>query len=302
MIYENNYYYAGTDAILYNVELDKIGFYLAYNYLSRISSNRNITEVGVNIVEQIPNGISRSYPVLTGSNQLPIIKSSHHSINSEFGIRIVSGNINNSGITITPNRVIPIRVVFKGLTPGSTYNIHSYYIEDGNTITFNECEVTTMLRSSNITYQCTEVIKAQSSITDAQVQALKNNLDKACEIYNSMTAFTKANIGRSGDGSFTATIDSSLIEGANSGMNFRPESGLSTCVHEMAHNLMYPYYPDDTSMVTKFMEFATYSENATWVWLGGHNYPVISSEQYNEVMNYFVAAACYVCRAAGGKV
>lgn len=299
MTYQNNYYFAGTDAILYKVELDKIGFYVEDSSPFRTKTDRNITEVGVAISGA---GINRNHSILNSPYFLPIIPGTSSSVNSELGVDIVSG-----GGTYPANRVIPIRVVFKDLTPGATYNIHSYYIEDGNTVEFNTCTATTMVHQ-NITYQCTEVVKEDSSITEAQVAALKANLDKACEIYNSMTAFTRAksdsdHVGSKTGGSFTATITYNVSGQADSSMKFRPGSGLSTCVHEMAHNVMFPSIESDSNgKIMKFMEFAAHAENATWRWQSKHNYPVISSAQYNEVMNYFVAAACYVCRDAGGVV
>lgn len=297
MTYENNYYYAGTDAILYKVELNEIGFYVDPNDY-RTKTDRNITEVGV-VISGVE--INRNHSILNSPYSLPIIPGASSSVDSELGVYIVSG-----GGSFPANRVIPVRVVFKNLTPGATYNIHSYYVENGSTTTFNACTVTTM-EHNDIIYQCTEVIKEQSSISDAQVDALKANLDKACEIYNSMTSFTKLNskydsVGSKTGGSFTATISTTIEGQGESSMKFRPGSSLSTCVHEMAHNLMFPERLQYMSKVIKFMEFAAHAENATWAWLDRHNYPVISSAQYNEVMNYFVAAACYVCRDAGGVV
>lgn len=301
MIYENNYYYAGTDAILYKVELDKIGFYVDESSPYRTKTDRNITEVGVHIIEQTTGGLNESCSILAAPDNLPTISGTHTKTINNCMCDIISG-----GGTYPSNRVLPIRVVFKNLTPGATYNIHSYYIEDGNTTRFNSCTVTTMAHQ-DITYQCTEVVKEQSSIPDAQKDALKVNLDKACEIFNSMTSFTRANsqfdsVGSKTGGSFTATISTTAEGQGESSMKFRPGSTLSVCVHEMAHNLMFPTFGIDKSKVIKFMEFATHAENATWAWLGEHNYPVISSAEYNEVMNYFVAAACYVCRDAGGVI
>lgn len=300
MIYENNYYYAGTDAILYNIELDKLGCIID-DQTGWTRFSRSFSEVGVEIAEQSSGNSPTRHVILTSSSP---ITDTYCTVGSDLDVGFSAGrsDIPNRN----RNRVIPIRIVFKNLTPGATYNIHSYYIEDGNFETFNACTVTTMLHG-DIMYQCTDVIKAQSSISDTSVQLLKNNLNKACEIYNSMTAFIMASsdndyLGSRTGGSFTATIDATLPSGADSSMRFRPSSSLSTCMHEMAHNLMYPRFLRDTRLVVKFMEFAAYAENANWAWIGYHNYPVISSEQYNEVMNYFVAAACYVCRAAGGKI
>ena len=47
------------------------------------------------------------------------------------------------------------------------------------------------------------------------------------------------------------------------------------------------------------MEFATYTEGATWAWQSSHNYPCISSAQYNTLFNYYVAAACHVSHYSG---
>ena len=51
MIYENNYYYAGTDAILYNIELDKLGCIID-DQTGWTSFSRSFSEVGVEIAEQ----------------------------------------------------------------------------------------------------------------------------------------------------------------------------------------------------------------------------------------------------------
>lgn len=322
MIYQNNYYYAGTTAIIYNFELD-------YPQLNFTQSNNGITEIGIRYKKQSDSewntSIKLSKDNISTLNYDNLIEPPEYNNNRQY----INEEIINSAdylidICKATNRIMPIRVVILNLDSNTTYNIQSYYIKNNITTTFNECSPTT-LTPGNIHFECSSV---GGNVTDTFKQKLKVHIDCACDIYNRMTAFNKEtsgtdNVGSQNNGVFTATGVKNVGYAGQDDMSFS-NYGIDVIVHEMAHNLMYiwsggrirgtnyryeipKYYYDGVDLnaslrqkaeakITKFMEFATHSEGATWKWQDHHNYPVISSAQYNLVDNYLVAAACYVLR------
>ena len=321
MIFENNYAYAGTTAIIYNFEIDysDLDFYVKPNNNIGLQTYNTLTEIGIeykkesdenwtNIIicnESVLNSIKN------GSNAEPLIT-------KETNDYVMSGPI---GI-YKWNFLSPIRVVIKNLEQTTTYNIRSYYFKsnDSDKHVFNFCTVTTLTRQ-NVYYELSEIKDNSNGVYGDLTEKFQRVMDKACDIYNSMTAFTREayksdNLKSQNGGSFTATIgdagtgaaaNSSMIFAAHVVKSYSDNMLLSTAMHEMAHNLMKDYIDETYSEeayneIVKFMEFATHAPKATWRWNNRHNYPIISSAKYNYAHAYLVAAACYVCRKATGKI
>ena len=306
----NNYFYAGTTAIIYNLEVDypSLGFYYTSWGGIRLAGSSTLTEVGVEYKKNSDTNWIRL--TIIDSTVLTTVKNGR-SLEYAMSGQIYTDYLYNAPKSKEKSQImIPVRIVIRNLVDNTLYNVRSYYIDNGTTSYFNSCSPQT-LPIQDITYVFTSVTGDGDS---TEKNKLLDKINSACTIYNSMTSFKTStasadSLRSSYGGSFTAKIDHSLAEGANSNMEFK--SGTYTdesmIVHEMAHNLMYDEIDESYSQtahdeIVKFMEFATHSENATWRWLGSHNYPVISSEDYWGVENYLVAAACYVCRKASNRL
>lgn len=316
MIFENNYAYAGTTAIIYNLEIDvnNFDFSVAMDPNSygvdkiTLPSTSKLTELGIEYKKESDS--NWNILVIVYENKLNSIKNGSNA-------KTIIGTQETDDYVISPpigiaetNFISPIRIVIKNLEQSTTYNIRSYYIDNNVKYYYNVCSVTTM-QTQDITYVCTAVTGG----TEEQNEQLRTTINKTCDIYNSMTSFNRAKapgdyLGSKTGGSFTATIDSTLPSGAGAvdSMKFRyASSGVWMVAHEMAHNLMKNLIDESYSNkahdeIVKFMEFATHTENATWRWMSSHNYPVISSATYSGVYNYLVAAACQVCRSASDLI
>lgn len=318
MIFENNYAWAGTTAIIYNLEVDHdfLGFYIWLSTSGSIGStvvtmlpeDTLIEEFGIEHKQESDNEWTQ-YVVLN-TEQINLIKSKTRSVEQIID-SIKNKNVNyviSSSKTVQAyNYMAPIRIVLKNLNQGTTYNIRSYYTINGEKHYYNECSSTTMIRN-DIYYECTEVTGGN----ETQNEQLRSRINEGCEIYNAMTNFSRAtapsdNLGSKTGGQFKGTYDPTLYQqgaAAHSGMYFASSNpSVSTVCHEMAHNVMKNQIDERESeqaynKIIKFMEFATHSHKATWRWQSGHNYPVISSASYTDAYNYIVAAATQVCRDA----
>ena len=318
MIFENNYAYAGTTAIIYNFEIDHstLRFYIDSNNKILLPLDSTLKEIGVEYKKSSESEWHQI--VIAGTNVLNSIK---NGINAQVAIPHYECN---EYLVARPiglykcNHMSPIRVVIKNLEESTNYNLRSYYLLTNNNTksSFNYSTVTTLTRQ-DVFYECTAVTGGTAE-ENAQLLA---NINKACDIYNSMTAFTRSSpssndkLNSRTGGSFTATLVGDTLGGnfvANSDMKFRyPDASVGVICHEMAHNVMKrtidetadpETYPNAYNEIVKFMEFATHGHAATWRWNTNHNYPVISSANYQGVMNYLVAAACYTCRKASDRI
>ena len=312
MTFENNYYFAGTTAIIYNVYLDRsdYGTFQYENSTIIVQSGTNVSDIGVMYKKASED--NWEYISLIDQNLLENNTFTWNSIISPVYVNLYKANNNFEGLYSLnwlcqkySTYLMPLRVVIKNLTPNTEYNIKSYYIKNQVEYYYNECSVTTQSLGTT-QFNCYEV----TGSSDERNIELKNTLNLSCEIFNSICTINDS-VRTLGTGSFKATLMDSLNgAGANSNMEFIYGYDVSVCVHEMAHNIMkqIPYESEyrngidvnaeeisrQNSLITKFMEFATNTPKATWRWLGYHNYPIISSYRYGLVDNYLVAAACQV--------
>lgn len=312
MIFENNYAYAGTTAIIYNVELehDALKFYIDENNKILLPSNSMLKEIGIEYKKDSDSEWN-TIKILNEST-LSNVKNGTNLKNALSAFETTNYLYSSVVALYKWNHMSPIRIVIKNLEEGTSYNIRSYYIKTETRFYWNSCTVTTLTRQ-DVFYECTAVTGGTAE-ENAQLLA---NINKACDIYNSMTAFTRSSPSSSDKlnsktgGQFTATLVRDTLGGnfvANSDMKFKwPDASLGVICHEMAHNVMKrtideTYNEAAYNKIVKFMEFATHCEGASWKWLSNHNYPVISSAGYSGVFNYLVAAACYVCRDASDRI
>ena len=325
MIFENNYAWPGTTAIIYNVELDKdfLGFYLDNpTNLTKskilLPSDSTLLQIGIDYKKESDGDDAWTSFTVLDSAAISDVITSHISVENK--VNLIKSNYDKTKYVVSApigyaefNFISPLRVVIKNLEEGTTYNIRTFCIRDEwpSCIHFNECTVTT-LTHNDIWYECT----GASGGTDSQHTSLVNRINEACDILNSMTDFKISTApsdycGSKNGGKFTAKYDSTMYSrgvAADSTMTFGSTSPtVSTVLHEMAHNLMKDQIDerkseDTYNKIVKFMEFATHSPKATWRWQSGHNYPVISSASYSDAYLYVVAAAMRVCRDASNKL
>jgi hypothetical protein len=311
MIFENNYAYAGTTAIIYNYELEDSRLMFEINNQSKIvlSSSSLLKEIGI----EYKKDSDSSWNSITIADETVLNSMKNGTvIETALPPTETSDYLYDPPVALlSAYHMAPIRIVIKNLDQGTTYTVRSYFIKNTSRFYFNECTVTTMTRQ-DVYYECTEVTGG----TEAENLQLKENINKACDIYNSMTSFKtsmpgESYLGTKNGGKFTAELVGDTLGGnfvANNYMKFKyPNAPLGVICHEMAHNLMKKTIDETWSeyaynKIVKFMEFATHSEAGTWRWLSNHNYPVISSKNYTGVGNYLVAAACYVCRDASDRL
>lgn len=322
MIFENNYAWPGTTAIIYNLELDKdfLEFYLANPSNTTKSkillpANSTLCDIGIDYKKESDTEWT-GFSIFddTVINSVKNNTSAENAINSaksryDKNKYIVSAPIGYAEL----NFICPLKVVIKNLEEGTTYDIRSYCFKDNwkTCIYFNECKVTTFTRQ-DIYYECT----GASGGNDSQNTSLMNKINEGCEIVNAMTDFKRStapydSCGSRNGGQFTVKYDSTMYSrgiAADSSMTFGSTSpNVSTILHEMAHNLMKDLIDERKNeeaynKIVKFMEFATHSPKATWRWISSHNYPVISSASYADAYLYVVAAAMRVCRDASNRL
>lgn len=323
MIFENNYAWPGTTAIIYNLELDKdfLEFYLANPSNTTKSkillpANSTLCYIGIDYKKESDTEWT-GFPLFDGGVLNNIIK---NNVSAENAINSAKSSYDKEKYVVSApigyaefNFISPLKIVIKNLEEGTTYNIRSFCFKDNweTCIYFNECTVTT-LTHQDIWYECT----GASGGTDSQNETLTNKINQGCEIVNAMTDFKRStapsdNLGSKNGGQFTVKYDSTMYSrgaAADSGMNFGSYNpNVSTILHEMAHNLMKDQIDEHKSedaynKIVKFMEFATHSPKATWRWQSSHNYPVISSASYSDAYLYVVAAAMRVCRDASNRL
>lgn len=308
MIYENNYYYIGATAIIFKFPCDDPA-------LEMINSNgqlddfetwktrTGIIEMGLIYRKASESSDNIKHIVLPYPNQ-SFGKGGEDPAEYEVEEESYVYSVVRQGWGLYAHDILqPIRVVIKNLELNTEYKIGAYY---------KKSEYDTQMLTD--LYQ----VKTQSIIgnsrctgttggTTEQNATLLATCSEACNIYNSM--------GKSWDFTYDATVGGNPPgSAADDGMHFGPAyiDKLSVVMHEMAHHIMkiVNYNPDFyngedrkatlwenyNNEVTKFMEFATNVEGASWRWQGTHNYPVISSYDYGKVGNYLVAAACQISR------
>lgn len=327
---ENNYFYIGNSAIIYNFDFN----HSALEW-DKSKFGEGITEMGIEYKEKdesIWKRIQLSNSLLTGAFDTDGRLTYYGLIKNEEQEDFLFKNP-VPGIRYLPSRKLPGRIVIKNLKQNTEYHIRSYYVKNNIYYYFNDncpsdseyngVEIITKNKSGDLEYRCTDIL---GSIENDQKEETLIELNKCCNIINSMVCFSvdspvsswDPHLNSVGGGTFKAVIDTNLINygaAANSSMRFASVSYAKNhdcIIHEMAHNLMNPtnndfyYYYNgekienaEVNKIQKFMEFATGGENAMWRWQGAHNYPCISSEYWgNDVYNYLIAAACQVSAEA----
>lgn len=271
--YPNNYAWAGRTALMYNVLLDglfDVNGTLLVNGLQDVGMQWKLSSDSTwNTVSIKKNSsISNLNDIYSAETEIDSITRCIRYPNDNQGYKYL----------------YPCRVMISGLTAGNTYQVRSYKTVNGSTSTFNVQDVTLLNGTNDI---LCEGVTVMDGFTETQGAELKAIIDTAIEILDMwMTGVTWH---------FTAQLRT-LPYGADSRMYFGAIQPRTVVVHEMAHNYMSRYYAN-TSSIVKFMEFATGVGGASWRWLSGHNYPVISSMQYDYIDDCLVAAACQVTRS-----
>jgi len=310
MINLNNYYFAGPKAIIYNVELDHdfLGFYIQtspYDNSKKIlldSNYNDLEEVGIKY-KKASDSVWTTIPLITYNEVISYMITYntdlcdllHSDQDQEFENYIIY-----YPEEVNIDVIKPYRVILKNLIPDTNYNIASYYIRNGVTTEYNSCTVKTLKQRKYFT--CGTITASEPYDTQENIDKLTTCITKCCEILSNITSWGNLNE--------EVVIDAQVCQLANgvaadSSMRFNGPSNISLTIamHELAHVHMniVDSWDGDNGFIVKFMEFATYTEGATWKWQGSHNYPCISSAHYDLLFDYYVAAACHVSHYANNN-
>lgn len=302
MINLNNYYFAGPKAIIYNVELDHdfLGFYIDSNKKILIDSNINISEIGVKYKKSSDTEWIE-IPLITYNDVIQYIRTYNTDLcDIIHGLKQYENYMVYYPYKVNINVIKPYRIIIKNLIPDTNYDISSYYIVNGETIEYNSCTVKTLKQRTYFT--CGNITASDQYNTERNIEKLTNCITQCCDILSSITSWGNLETEIKINAQICKLADGVA---ADSSMKFNGPSNISLgiAMHELAHNYMniVNSYDGDNGYIVKFMEFATYTEGATWRWQNSHNYPCISSADYNEFFNYYVAAACHVSHYNGNK-
>jgi len=324
--------WAGTTALMYKVHLDELfnagSVNIKGNYINKIneigfrwkeSSSSSWTE---KIINQ-KNGFYQLY-----SEILP-----GHSKSIDNGIYVCEQYVDDQN-----KYLYPIYVLISGLTSNTSYDVESYYVCEGNKVYYNNETTTTIDGSSVIRFSSISYDQdLQREINDnEQYGILLNNLLN--QILNNINyyygMFFNGNRSYSvlvvntrdyGGAAMVAstnklyvsryTLDGITISGGINSNYFK--NVIALFIHEMAHSTMIinnnewtKYLTPGTSTyysisntykgkVDNFMKFATNADNSEWLWMGKHNFPVISGTyDYRIIGNSLVVAACELSKQA----
>lgn len=285
MKYLNNHLVIGTTAVLYNVDIS-----IFFDSQGRLKENfeNNLYDVGVRykkIDEQVYKDFSilEESPVRTTDSFKGDTDENTYETDTYLIQRYKPYDYQQSTF------IYPCRVLIKELESDTLYVIESYYVDDNGVHFYNEQSFQTLADTSNITF---DEIRVESSVPEeikqecvTLVSTVLKELNDIFKMFCPVTAHFSPSIYYAKNGI-----------AADSGMSFNAyyfegDNTRSVAVHEMAHNFLDENFANEEE-ITKFMEFATGVEEATWKWCGKHNYPIISSARYSYIDDCLVAAAC----------
>lgn len=305
-MYQNNNIYIGATAIICKFPYDASSLEIinSSDMLDNEETWRKRTKISeIGIKYRKTDSLLYNYVVLPYPNQQfdnggnDYTEYEVEESNHIYSIVRVSWGLYKNGV------LQPARVVIRNLSANTDYDVEFYYKKEGSTAYYLIYTATIRTQSTIGACNCTNTVGG----TEEQRATLQATCDEACRIYNEM--------GKSWTFTYQATVGGNPSgSAADDGMHFGPAyiGNLSIAVHEMAHNIMriVEYAPDFyngvdrkadlwntyITEVNKFMEFASHVEGASWRWQGTHNYPVISSYNFNKVGCYLVAAGCHISR------
>ena len=303
----DNYALAGTNAIMYNVD---IANYFTNDGQNYPSNNVDLTDIGFEWKES----------TATEWNVKSIKKDTSATINNASDLigygDTLEGNYKVTRYFPTKYFIYPLKVVIMGLSPVS-YNLRCYALIGGTKEYYNQQTISPVGNSSNITFSDyeTEMVDGERKYVihtdmsqevayydESQFATIKSLIDEAktacSEIYNMFFSGLQKEY-KITVYSVMAGWAASTEGGNNININIKskalldkkPELLRTQMIHELAHINMSMTF-NNTAKIKKFMEFATSAENAMWKWLSSHNYPVISSASYDYVGDCLVVAAC----------
>ena len=290
---ENNHVIVGTTAVLYNVALSQ--FFNGNGSLKNEFST-GLHDIGFRI-KPSASGTWLSYSIRKGFDGTDF-DNDISNISDIADNEVPSSRYRLKRFDIYKEHIYPCRVLYKNLERGVSYDIESYYVKNGNIYSFNSQTFQTLAQTDTCSYNelSWDTSKPVPQDKRQEVQELITEaLDEMCEIYN---MFCPVNY------SFTPVIywDDTIRTTASSDMRYNGYNCIkygvkSTAVHEMAHNhLNSGNFWGRTDKIIRFMEFATSVEDSYSVWVGGHNFPIISGAIFDYMDNCLVAAACWVSK------
>lgn len=311
--YATNYAWPGITTILYNIYDTGINYALqSINTLRQL----NITDIGFayktgGFDQYDSNGTYIPANADSGFTEVSITqndsdvwdyKESAISVGSNIMLLGTSGSAVVSSQSDWNGYNFPYCVALKNLQPNTEYTVCGYVtavVKDGSngtlleshTVFFNIQTITTMQdENKNVTWQKGS---GWGELTESQQQSASGRINEMIDILNQMCNLEQQ---------FTINVSTDTAGGAavyrgGGVIDIKPGSITSSRVgsiilHEMGHGLMVKN-EEHTNKEMQFMEWATGLPKAKWMWLGGHNYPVISSGENESERDAYKRAAAY---------
>lgn len=297
--HSDKYAWAGRTAIIYNIFVDdffeKIEYkntsYYSYAtilydyYLKKEYKNNVLYDIGFQYMEvNNPNSL-KTYSIK--GDEFPEYE---HAIISKTTDKMANDNVvYKRGPKSQNDFIFPCKVLVTGLKPATEY-IFKRYCVINNEFVFNYETTISTLEDSQNSVSCLG-FNFDSSVTENEKKIFEQGIQDACNIMNMMSIFDFHFTAKTQNAKGTSwAAKSNMIYNSQHSSTWNRENLRSTTLHELAHNFLDEDFKG--SDVTEFMEFATGIPNATWKWMNIHNYPVISSADYDYIGDCLVAAAC----------
>ena len=268
--YSNNWAWPGRTAFIYNIMLDT---FFDWESGEKLSGYTTLSDIGFEW--KLSSASSwNTYSIVKDENDLDTIDDLVDTVTDETEPVVFERFKPQYG------HIYPCKVVVKGLTQGSSYDIRSYYKKGSAKTTYNSQTIT--LLSSDKQIVCTG-FNFQVDRVPGDEQLVQNLEDACAEAVNELNMFVVS------DYSFPVNIipytEKSWAEWSTKSFDYSERWNWGdydrlfyTFFHEIGHDIMKMgersgYYDFPVLGSIKFMEFAINVPNAYWIWAGVHNYP-----------------------------
>lgn len=322
--FPNNFAYPGTNALMYNVFLTE--FLTNNGSFVDESFDGHITDIGLEWKRSDSdewNEVSLKFPssgdyffsfqdFIFGNSEnmsrYSDVYGYERQIDDNYRCQMYFGNYSMS--------IHPVRVLIKHLDNNTSYDLRSYYTLDYNDKhTYNSQTISTLGQGLRLTYDISvndvvwdyHVTQEQIDEYIVKLQNSVNDFIEILEMFFPEDGYTGVSTEHYIELYYSASGEAATASGNGLRINiyyslrdnydFRGMTSIIT--HEEGHNIMesgydsIDYPTEEMDKIIKMMEFATNSPYAGWKWLGGHNYPLISSSKYPYLDNCVIVCGYY---------
>lgn len=307
--YQNNYTLAGVSALMYNIELDRL--FDPSNSYSVFPEYDKLTDVGFEW-KQTSQSQWTKVSIVKYRNNKGYVASRLNINNGSTGDTSMGDNYKCIMYsTAQVNKTFPCRIMITNLGAGQTYDIRSYYTNNGTTTYYNQTSQKLLTGRGNISFNTpTFTSAATENVSEDTLNEFKNKIVEAAAQTSEIFGMWYNNFNKTVD--IIIDYDTSSNWAAKAGQDSNEvtfnshytsettDQIRSVLIHELGHVYMKidNNNPKGTykDKIIKFMEFATDSPYAMWKWQGKHCYPIISSNRYQYVDDCLVVYAYSLSR------